>query len=115
MLIHGGVVLHKSSLEPVTAVRNTRTEVLLGRASELTGISIPRIKGQEISQEAMYPRLAVCWAMRETLGMSLAMVGRQIGGRHYSSIRDACRRAEGKRKTDPAFKALCDRLEAVVG
>jgi chromosomal replication initiator protein len=50
--------------------------------------------------------------MREHSGMSLPQIGRAIGDRDHTTVMHACRRAKALRETDPAFKALCDRLEA---
>ena len=99
---------------PLPRVQQTMSERLLVEASEATGIPVTRIKGGERAQPIATVRFAIIWVMREHSGLSLPQIGRAIGNRDHTTVMHACRRAKALRDTDPAFKALCNRLEAVV-
>ena len=92
----------------------TMAETLLQEASEATGISGARLRGGERSKRIAVTRFAIMWTLREYSGMSLPEIGKAVGNRDHTTVMHACRRAKALRATDPAFKALCDRLAGVV-
>ena len=92
----------------------TRTEILLKEAARLTGVSVARILGEERGQEAVKPRTAVIWVMREHFGLSLPKIGKLLGDRDHTTILMASRRGERWRKSDAGFLSMCGQLEAVL-
>lgn len=86
---------------------------VLAKASVETGMSIVRLKGMDRSQTVARVRSAICWVMRERLGLSSTIIGGHLH-RDHTTVLSALKRAEQYRKTGGDFIALCDRLETAI-
>lgn len=97
-------------------MRSPRTEWLLREASQLSKISVARIVGPERGADIVWVRDAAIWVVREHFGLSLPQIGK-LFHRDHTTILEACRRAERRRKADSAtgsaFRRLCSQLEHV--
>lgn len=80
--------------------------------SEETGISVVRLTGREQTREVARSRNAFCWVMREISGYSMTQIGRVIGDRECTTVRDGAQRAQALRETDPGFKHWTDVMAA---
>lgn len=95
----------------MTDVFKPRVLQIQEEAARLTGISVPRMRGEERNAEVSRARFAAVWVIREHYGMSLPHIGRHFGNRDHTTIWHACKRAETMRVQDASFKWLCDQLE----
>ena len=78
-----------------------------------TGLRWAHITGDGRKQGLAKAKWAICWALRETTGMSFTMIADKLC-RDCSVTRYGYLRAEQWRESDPAFKAFTDRLVAAV-
>lgn len=85
---------------------------LLVAAETRTSQPVEVILGPRRTAELSRVRFAVCWVAVHELGASAHAVAKLLGSRHHTTILSALRRAEALRDTDPAFRALTDRLVA---
>lgn len=84
---------------------------LLAWVSHQTGVPTEVIQGAGRAQPAWRARMAAVWGGRSLLGLSSAVIGRQLGRRDHTTILHAERRAGEQIDTDPAFRNLIARLQ----
>lgn len=94
---------------------------ILHEVSAETGVSIAEIRGRSHGSEIVAARHKAAGRMREH-GMSLAMIGRRLGGRDHSTIAHGCRRFRGEgrhprsgAKNPPFISKVIDRLRQSEG
>lgn len=75
-----------------------------------TGLRRDDITGPSRDQRLVRARDAVCWLAVDAKAASLPTIGRVLGGRDHSTIFAARRRAMERRRRDPAFARLTERL-----
>ena len=96
--------------------RQPRLAALLQLAAEVTGISVPALKGQRRARAIAWPRQFAMWLMCECRhDVSLPMIGRVFGGRDHTTVMHGLRNARAK-QGHPAFRAWMDdgRVRAVL-
>ncbi len=96
--------------------RQPRLDALLQLAAEVTGISVPALKGQRRARAIAWPRQFAMWLVCECRhDVSLPMIGRAFGGRDHTTVMHGLRNARSK-QGHPAFKAWMDdrRVRAVL-
>ena len=91
----------------------TPFQIIVGMVMDGTGLRWERIIGDEKNSSLARARWAIIWAVRETSGLTSAVIASKIK-RDQSTVRHARREATKLRESDPAFKAFTDRLVAAV-
>lgn len=82
---------------------------ILERAAMITGVPPATIRGADRHSEIVVVRQAVCWAAREQ-GLSYPRIGRELGGRHHTTIMSSVTKAGKLRVASGAFRALTEEL-----
>lgn len=76
------------------------------------GLDIDVLISRRRDRRADTARFAAVWIGRRITEQPLAEIGRALGGRDYSTVTHALKRAAALRDQDGAFKAMCDRIVA---
>lgn len=87
---------------------------ILAAAAIATGFTVAELHRQCREKPLVIARQATILAMREATNASLPAIGR-VMQRGHPAIHTALRRAEARRKLNPDFRALTDRLRAFGG
>lgn len=74
------------------------------------GLSIEELIGESRERRISRGRFAIVWLASAVCGRSLMGIGRALGGRDHSTIRNAIARAAELRDADPAFKRVTDKI-----
>lgn len=93
-------------------LRPSPVERLVRLAANLFGIAGELIKSDSRSAPIARARFAVYWSAHHGSGLPAARVARLLGDRDHTTILHGLRRADQLRASDPAFRALSDRLRA---
>ena len=75
-----------------------------------TGSPILFVTSDRRMKSIVWPRHVSAWLARHTLPLSLPVIGRALGGRDHSTVMHALERVDGRRATDPVFRAQTDAL-----
>lgn len=82
------------------------------------GLSPEDLRGKSRSQEVAIPRQIAMYLMREELGMSLAEIGRELGGRDHTTVLYGCEKVAQAIEVDARLRrevlALREKLHAEV-
>ena len=95
-------------------IERTDERLTVARIVSLVAASFHIQAGDITSDRRMksivWPRHVSAWLARHTLPLSLPVIGRALGGRDHSTVMHALERVDGRRATDPVFRAQTDAL-----
>lgn len=77
-------------------------------------LSEQEIKGPRREQRLCRARFAVMWVARQGFGLSLPVIGRALGNRDHTTVISGLASAERLRDRDEEFRAVTDRLLALI-
>lgn len=94
----------------------TRLSARLARVivAEFRGIAPDDLTGPRRDRLIAWPRQEACWILRQRTGMSLPLIGQQMGGRDHTTIMHGLNAVAQRRRDDTLYRAQTDTLLALV-
>jgi chromosomal replication initiator protein len=86
-------------------------EAVLRAVADYFSVSVRDLMGSKRAQKIVRPRQITMYIARETTAFSITEIGRQFGGRHYSTVMHACEKIESQRRSDPALESA---IQAII-
>lgn len=79
---------------PDGVARITTVRAVLGRIATILGVSTDDLRGSYQGRGIVDARHAAMWAIRKSTNASLPQIGRDLGGKHHTTVLHAIRKAE---------------------
>jgi chromosomal replication initiation ATPase DnaA len=101
-----------AGLNPVerSLIAEPTVAAIVADAALILGCSADDIAGRTPGSELAEARRAVAWAARHSTRYTRGRIGKALGGRDGSTIRELVARAERRRGEDGTFRLLTDLL-----
>ncbi len=86
----------------IVYVQSTRVtiEKIQKRVGEHFGVFPPDLKLRSSAKSIVFPRQVAMYLVKQLTSASLLKIGREFGGKHYSTVLSAIKKIEGRRHTD---------------
>lgn len=95
---------------PPLEFQHSRMKSLIAFVANVSGVSADDIKSPVRSRKLVLLRYAIAWAAREHYDLSYPAIGRAMGDRDHTTIRNLHSRAKELQDQDPLFRTNLERI-----
>lgn len=77
-------------------------------------IPLDLLRSRTTTVKVTHARQEICWASRQRTGLSLAQIGRVLGGRDHTTVRHAIRAVDDRMARDPDYLQHVQNLMQII-